>query len=121
MGLDQAATAVGVPHRVQRVGSMFTLFFTDTPVTDYETAKTSDTAKFAKFFWGLMDRGVYWPCSQFEAAFLSAAHTEADVNHTIAAARGVGGIALSRLRRSNPCYAASGVNRFPPQTMSKSP
>ena len=86
-GLDQAATAVGVPHRVQRVGSMFTLFFTDTPVTDYETAKTSDTAKFAKFFWGLMDRGVYWPCSQFEAAFLSAAHTEADVNHTIAAAR----------------------------------
>jgi glutamate-1-semialdehyde 2,1-aminomutase len=86
-GLDQAATAAGVPHRVQRVGSMLTLFFTATPVTDYDTAKTSDTAKFAKFFWGMMDRGVYLPCSQFEAAFVSAAHTEADVNRTVAAAR----------------------------------
>jgi len=86
-GLDQAATAAGVPHRVQRVGSMLTLFFTDTPVTDYDTAKTSDTARFAKFFWAMMDRGVYLPCSQFEAAFVSAAHTEADVNRTIAAAK----------------------------------
>ncbi|HKI32267.1 MAG TPA: glutamate-1-semialdehyde 2,1-aminomutase [Gemmataceae bacterium] len=86
-GLGQAATAAGVPHRVQRVGSMLTLFFTDTPVTDYDTAKSSDTAKFAKFFWAMMDRGVYLPCSQFEAAFVSAAHTEADVNRTVAAAR----------------------------------
>jgi glutamate-1-semialdehyde 2,1-aminomutase len=84
-GLDRAAA--GVPHGVQRVGSMLTLFFTATPVTDYDTAKTSDTAKFAKFFWAMMDRGVYLPCSQFEAAFVSAAHTEADVNRTIAAAR----------------------------------
>jgi glutamate-1-semialdehyde 2,1-aminomutase len=86
-GLDQAATAAGVPHRVQRVGSMLTLFFTATPVTDYDTAKTSDTARFAKFFWGMMDRGVYLPCSQFEAAFVSAAHTEADIQRTVAAAR----------------------------------
>ena len=86
-GLGQAATAAGVPHRVQRVGSMLTLFFTGTPVTDYDTAKTSDTAKFARFFWAMLDRGVYLPCSQFEAAFVSAAHTEADVNRTVAAAR----------------------------------
>jgi glutamate-1-semialdehyde 2,1-aminomutase len=86
-GLGRAATAAGVPHRLQRVGSMMTLFFTDRPVIDYDTAKTSDTAKFARFFWGMMDRGVYLPCSQFEAAFVSAAHTEADVNRTVAAAR----------------------------------
>jgi glutamate-1-semialdehyde 2,1-aminomutase len=86
-GLGRAATAAGVPHRVRRVGSMLTLFFTDQAVTDYDTAKTSDTARFAKFFWAMMDRGVYLPCSQFEAAFVSAAHTEADVNRTVAAAR----------------------------------
>ena len=72
---------------MNRVGSMWTLFYTPTPVTDYETAKTSDTAKFARFFWAMLDRGVYLPCSQFEAAFVSAAHTEADVNRTVAAAR----------------------------------
>jgi glutamate-1-semialdehyde 2,1-aminomutase len=86
-GLTRAATAAGVPHRVQRGGSMFTLFFTGVPVTDYDTAKTSDTAKFARFFWAMLDRGVYLPCSQFEAAFVSAAHTDADVNRTVAAAR----------------------------------
>jgi glutamate-1-semialdehyde 2,1-aminomutase len=86
-GLDQAATAAGVPHRVQRVGSMVTLFFTGEPVTDYDAAKKSDTARFGRFFWAMMDRGVYLPCSQFEAAFVSAAHTEADVARTVAAAR----------------------------------
>jgi glutamate-1-semialdehyde 2,1-aminomutase len=85
-GIGRAAAAAGVPHRVQRVGSMWTLFFTADPVTDYESAKASDTARFAKFFWAMMDRGVYLPCSQFEAAFVSAAHTEADVRRTIAAA-----------------------------------
>lgn len=67
---------------VNRVGSMFTLFFTQTPVTDYETAKTSDTARFGKFFHHLLENGVYFPPSQFEAAFLSTAHTEADIAHT---------------------------------------
>jgi len=86
-GLRQAAAAAGVPHQVQRVGSMLTLFFADRPVTDYDTAKTSDTAKFARFFWGMLDRGAYLPCSQFEAAFVSAAHTEADIDRTVAAAR----------------------------------
>ena len=76
-----------VPHHVARVGSMWTLFFTPEPVTDYDTAKKSDTARFGRFFWAMMDRGVYLPCSQFEAAFLSAAMTEDDVRRTVAAAR----------------------------------
>src|SRR5207253_488042 len=75
-GLTAAARAANVPHCLQRVGSMWTLFFTPGPVTDYDSAKTSDTAGFARFFWAMMDRGVYLPCSQFEAAFVSTAHTE---------------------------------------------
>ncbi|HJT76032.1 MAG TPA: glutamate-1-semialdehyde 2,1-aminomutase [Gemmataceae bacterium] len=86
-GLDRAATAAGVPHQVARVGSMWTLFFNPEPVTDYDVAKRSDTARFARFFWAMMDRGVYLPCSQFEAAFLSAAHTEQHIEQTLAAAR----------------------------------
>jgi glutamate-1-semialdehyde 2,1-aminomutase len=86
-GLQQAARAAGLPHQVQRVGSMWTLFFTAEPITDYDTAKKSDTARFARFFWAMMDRGVYLPCSQFEAAFLSAAHTPEHVEQTLAAAR----------------------------------
>lgn len=86
-GLRSAATAAGVPHQFNRVGSMWTLFFTGTPVVDLETAKTSDTARFGKFFWGMMDRGIYLPCSQFEAAFTSAAHTDEDVRATVKAAR----------------------------------
>jgi glutamate-1-semialdehyde 2,1-aminomutase len=85
-GLDLAATATGVPHQLARVGSMWTLFFSAEPVTDYDTAKKSDTARFARFFWAMLDRGVYLPCSQFEAAFLSAAHTEQQVRETIAGA-----------------------------------
>jgi glutamate-1-semialdehyde 2,1-aminomutase len=86
-GLSEAAAAAGVPHHVARVGSMWTLFFTAQPVVDYDTARTSDTARFARFFWAMMDRGVYLPCSQFEAAFVSAAHTEEQVAQTVAAAR----------------------------------
>jgi len=86
-GLRQAARAADVQHSFARVGSMWTLFFNPKPVTDYDTAKESDTKRFAKFFWAMMDRGVYLPCSQFEAAFLSAAMTEGDVSRTVAAAR----------------------------------
>ncbi len=86
-GLSQAAAAAGLPQRLQRVGSMWTLFFTAEPVIDYDTAQKSDTARFARFFWAMLDRGVYLPCSQFEAAFLSTAHTEAHVAQTVAAAR----------------------------------
>jgi glutamate-1-semialdehyde 2,1-aminomutase len=86
-GLERAATDAKVPHVVQRVGSMLTLFFHDGPVHNYEEAKQSDTKLFARFFWEMLARGVYLPCSQFEAAFVSAAHTEADIDHTISAAR----------------------------------
>jgi glutamate-1-semialdehyde 2,1-aminomutase len=86
-GLRRAARETGVPHHFARVGSMWTLFFSAEPVTDYDAAKKSDTRRFARFFWAMMDRGVYLPCSQFEAAFLSAAMTEEDVQRTLAAAR----------------------------------
>jgi glutamate-1-semialdehyde 2,1-aminomutase len=86
-GLRQAARAAGVQHHFARVGSMWTLFFNAEPVTDYDVAKRSDTKQFAQFFWAMMDRGVYLPCSQFEAAFLSSAMTEKDVQKTLAAAR----------------------------------
>ena len=72
---------------VNRVGAMFTFFFTDGPVTDWESAKKCDTARFGKFFRGMLDRGIYLAPSQFEAAFLSAAHSEEDIDATIAAAR----------------------------------
>jgi glutamate-1-semialdehyde 2,1-aminomutase len=86
-GLQQAARDAGVPHQLARVGSMWTLFFNGAPVTDYDTAKKSDTQRFGKFFWAMMDRGVYLPCSQFEAAFLSTAMTEEHIRQTITAAR----------------------------------
>jgi glutamate-1-semialdehyde 2,1-aminomutase len=79
-----AAAPAGVT--VNRVGSMFTWFFTDQPVTDYESAKRSDTARFGRFFRAMLERGIYLAPSQFEAAFVSAAHTEEDIRETIAAA-----------------------------------
>jgi glutamate-1-semialdehyde 2,1-aminomutase len=72
---------------VNRVGSMITFFFTNHAVTDYETAKLSDTKKFGKFFHAMLDRGFYWPPAQFEAAFVSAAHSSDDIERTIVAAR----------------------------------
>jgi glutamate-1-semialdehyde 2,1-aminomutase len=86
-GLARAATDANVPHVVQRVGSMLTLFFHDGPVHNYEEARRSDTKLFARFFWEMLARGVYLPCSQFEAAFVSAAHSEDDIDHTVDAAR----------------------------------
>ena len=66
---------------------MWTLFFTDTPVRDFATAKTADTKRFARFFWEMMDRGFYLPCSQFEAAFLSVPMTPDHITQTVAAAK----------------------------------
>ena len=71
--------------RVNRVGSMFTLFFTDREVVDYESAKTSDTKRFSRYFNEMLNRGIYLPPSQFEAAFISASHSPADIKKTIAA------------------------------------
>jgi len=84
-GLHEAARAAGLMHCVARVGSMWTLFFTAGPVIDYGTAKQSDTSRFGRFFWAMIDRGVYLPCSQYEAAFLSALHTEKHIDQTVAA------------------------------------
>ena len=72
---------------VNRVGSMFTFFFTDHPVTDWESAKTCDTAKFSRFFHFMLDRGIYLAPSQFEAGFVSTAHTSADIAQTVETAR----------------------------------
>jgi glutamate-1-semialdehyde 2,1-aminomutase len=85
-GLMRAAATAGVPAQFNRVGSMWTLFFTATPVTDLDTAKTSDTKRFGRFFWEMMDRGVYLPCSQYEAAFTCAAMTNEHIEDTIRAA-----------------------------------
>jgi glutamate-1-semialdehyde 2,1-aminomutase len=72
---------------VNRAGSMFTLFFTGEPVTDYASARRADTKRFAEFFHAMLERGIYLPPSQFEAAFVSAAHSDEDVRHTAEAIR----------------------------------
>ena len=72
---------------VNRVGSMFTFFFTPQPVTDYESAKRSDTARFARFFRAMLERGIYLAPSQFESAFVSAVHTDDDIRQTVLAVR----------------------------------
>ncbi len=86
VGLARAAQAAGVMMTVNRVGSMITPFFCRGPVFDYASAKTSDTALFGRFFHGMLERGVYLPPAQFEAAFVSLAHTERDIDDTVAAA-----------------------------------
>jgi glutamate-1-semialdehyde 2,1-aminomutase len=86
-GLRVAANEAGIPATINRVGSMFTTFFTDRNVTDFASAKTSDTARFGKFFRAMLKNGVNLAPSQFEAAFLSLAHSKSDINRTIEAAR----------------------------------
>ncbi len=86
-GLRAAAAAAGVPVTFNRVGSMFTGFFTEAKVKDFATAKTADTARFGKFFLGMLKNGVNLAPSQFEAAFLSLAHTRSDIARTVEAAR----------------------------------
>jgi len=87
--LVQAARQADLPHSCAHVGSMFTFFFNSDPVTDYSTAKRSDTTRFARYFWAMLEQGVYLPCSQFEANFVSAAHSEQDLERTAAAGRNV--------------------------------
>lgn len=88
-GLDQAATDAGLDHVVARVGSMFTLFFNSEPVTSYDVSARNDTERFAAYHRGMLDHGIYLPCSQFEANFVSAAHTDEDIDATLTAARAV--------------------------------
>lgn len=88
-GLKEAAEEAGVPVYQTRVGSMMCLFFTEKKVTDYESASTSDTTLYSKFFWAMIEEGCYFAPSQFEAAFLSVAHTDMDIEKTIEASRKV--------------------------------
>jgi glutamate-1-semialdehyde 2,1-aminomutase len=85
-GLTAAAAEAGLATQINRVGSMLTAFFTATPVTNYATAKTSDTARYGVFFRAMLERGVSLAPSQFEAAFVSMAHTAEDIDRTLAAA-----------------------------------
>jgi glutamate-1-semialdehyde 2,1-aminomutase len=85
-GLVEAGRKTGVALTVNRVGSLLTAFFNEGPVADWPGAKRSDTARFGRFFHAMLDRGVYLPPAQFEALFVSLAHTEADLDRTVKAA-----------------------------------
>jgi glutamate-1-semialdehyde 2,1-aminomutase len=85
-GLEAAIAKTGAAAHVQRLGSAFTLFFTREPVTDFVSAKRADAARFGAFFHAMLEAGVYLPPAQLEAGFVSAAHTEADVDAFVAAA-----------------------------------
>jgi glutamate-1-semialdehyde 2,1-aminomutase len=86
-GLRNALRAAGVAGQVNVAGSLLTVFFCEQPVRNYDDAKKSDTRKFAKFFQEMLERGIFLPPSQYEALFVSAAHTDGDIDRTIAAAR----------------------------------
>jgi glutamate-1-semialdehyde 2,1-aminomutase len=86
-GVGRVAHEAGVPLTLNRVGSMFTWFFTDQPVTDFASASTSDTAAFGRFHRAMLDAGVWLPPSQYEAAFVSTAHGEAEIGMVLEAAR----------------------------------
>jgi glutamate-1-semialdehyde 2,1-aminomutase len=88
-GLSCAAKKAGVPMQANRAGSMFTCFFTDSPVTDWTSAAKSDAKKFGNFHRAMLERGIYLPPSQFEACMVSAAHTSKDIEQTISAVREV--------------------------------
>ena len=90
-GIQQALSRAGFPVQAPHAGSLFSLFFADSPVRDYEDARTSDTERFAAFFRGMLVRGHYLPPSGFEAIFVSLAHTTEDIDATVAAAEEVAG------------------------------
>jgi glutamate-1-semialdehyde 2,1-aminomutase len=85
-GLKDAAKKSGIKTKFYRAGTMFCTYFTDAEVVDYKTAKTSDTEKFSKFFRGMLEKGINLAPSQFEAGFISTAHTKADIDKTVNAA-----------------------------------
>ena len=84
-GINQAAEESNVKIKTSRVGSVMTVFFSETAPVDFETATKADTALFGKFFGEMLKQGIYWPPSQFEAIFISTAHSEADIKATIEA------------------------------------
>lgn len=82
-GLGKTLKAHGIPHRIHRVASMFTLFFIDSDITDYDSAKSAQKEQYARFFHCALQRGLYFPPSQFETAFVSSAHTDEDIDSTL--------------------------------------
>jgi glutamate-1-semialdehyde 2,1-aminomutase len=88
-GLRDAAGEAGIPSTINRVGSMMTAFFSAGPVTSWDTAKQTDTSRYGRFFRAMLQEGVYLAPSQFECAFVSFAHNDAEVEQTVAAARRV--------------------------------
>lgn len=93
-GLRKAAEKHGIPHHINRAGSMIGIFFTDEPVINYDAAKSSNLEFFAAYYREMVEQGVFLPPSQFEGLFLSTAHSDADIEATIAAAE----IAMSKLK-----------------------
>ncbi len=87
LGLRAEVKEAGIPAQINAIGSLATVFFTPGPVRNYADAKRSDTKRYAKFFREMLERGIFLAPSQFEAAFVSAAHTSADIDRTLAAAR----------------------------------
>jgi glutamate-1-semialdehyde 2,1-aminomutase len=85
--ISQSAREANIAAQVQRVGTMMTVFFSKTPVTSWETARTADTKRFARVFQRLLDSGVYWVPSQFESAFFSTAHGDSEIEMTARAFR----------------------------------
>ena len=86
-GMEAAASQGDLPYSVNGVGSMVSIFFTEGPVTNFASAARSDTAAFKDFFWHMLSRGVYLAPSQYEAGFISAAHSDEDLDKTFEAAR----------------------------------
>jgi glutamate-1-semialdehyde 2,1-aminomutase len=84
-GISEKLNSKGVVHRINRLGSMFTLFFTDTDVTDYDSAAKSDTKRYGKYFRQMLEMGIYLPPSQFEANFISTTHTQRHIEQTLRA------------------------------------
>ena len=85
-GLRAELSEAGIPAQINAIGSLSTIFFAPEPVRNYADAKRSDTKRYAKFFREMLDRGIFLAPSQFEATFVSAAHTFADIDRTLAAA-----------------------------------
>ncbi len=84
-GIAEAGSTLNIKLNISRLGSLLTIFFTDKPVLDYESVSGADTALFGRFFQQLLAQGIYWPPSQFEAAFVSLAHSDEDIQSTITA------------------------------------
>ena len=82
---SDALSEAGVAHQLQRAGSLFSIFFTATPVANYDAARTQNTARYTAFFHAMLARGVYLPPSAYEAWFVSAAHDDAALDHVLSA------------------------------------